>query len=71
MCTVLGIFVEWLNFCMRYIYWHDCIISAYEVIGIFGIHGHICCWHIYGYSMVKKQLYFIVPGHPVDYSEFT
>ena len=37
----------------------DIVVSyAHEVNGIYGIYvifeGHICCWHMYSYSMVNK-----------------
>ena len=39
---------------MRYIYWNSCLISAHILIGIVELQGNICCWHLYGSSMIKK-----------------
>ena len=43
--------------CSEFI-WHSFLISAHELIDIYHIflvfEGHICCWHIYGNSMVLK-----------------
>ena len=40
---------------IRYVYRHTCLICAHEIIGICSIsiafEGHICYWHIHGYSM--------------------
>ena len=36
--------------CMRYVYWHSCLISIQELICICGINvaleENICCWNI-------------------------
>ena len=57
-----------------------CLISTHDAIGICGIYvtfeGHVCCWHIYGNSMVNKSLLFcfvllvcaVMWGLYVDYS---
>ena len=48
--------------CIRFtwgIYGHSHLICAHEIIGTCGMYmafqGHICCWYIYGYSIVNKS----------------
>ena len=65
--------LHWVH--MQYIYWHSCLISLHEAIVIFGIWGHICCGHIYAYSMIHKVAFqclvwlicAVVLGLHVDY----
>ena len=58
-----GHIVDYIEF-IRGIYLHRCLLCAHEVIGICGIYmefkENICCWHIYGYSMVKCKFQFVV-----------
>ena len=63
-CFWLYYWLHWVHH-MGYIYWHSCLICAYEVIGICDIYvafeGYICYCHIYGYSMVNEScsMFFI------------
>ena len=70
MCDVAGIFAQGYMPIIRNICIVDCsefiwvidlhssLTFVHEVIGTSGIsmafEGHICCWHLYGYSMVNK-----------------
>ena len=65
---------------MRFIYWHICLISTCELIGIcdmqMAFEGHICCWHICDSSIVNKScsVFFVLLicavmwGLCIDYS---
>ena len=55
-CLWWHCWLHWVH--VRYIYWHNCLICAHELIGICGIsrafEGYICYWYIYVYSIEVK-----------------
>ena len=58
-CFWSHFWLHWVH--MKCIYWNSFWISSHELIFICGIcvafEGHICCWDIYGNSMVKRSCF--------------
>ena len=59
---------------MRHIYSQSCLIPAHELICICCIYvefeGCICCWHIFGNSMVNKSCIFLLLAYAVVWHFF-